>query len=212
VPDQLNQLSYTIPVSRVHPDMHAIVGLGDIALNNRVQAYSGDIVSIAPRLSVIFPTGDYKKGLGADSIGIQFNYAMSIELGKYFVTHINAGLTYTPLSKISGLYNEWRQHWTLSYNFAGSLIFLAHKNINIMVEGLCLSTESVRQRGGTYRQYNYYINPGLRFAINHESGLQVVPGIAFPVGFGSSKGDLGFFAYLSFEHPMWKPKDIPIDK
>ncbi|MRR28995.1 transporter, partial [bacterium] len=33
--------------------------------------------------------------------------------------------------------------------------------------------------------------------------LQVVPGIAFPIGFGPSKGEYGAFAYLSFEHPLF---------
>jgi len=207
VPDQLNQLSYSIPVSRVHPDAQAKTGLGDIALNYRVQAYAGPVVFIAPRLTLLLPTGDYKKGVGAGSIGIQLNYAMSLELGRYLAAHINAGFTYTPLSKITGYWRERRQHWTLSYDFAGSLVFLAHHNFNLLVEGLCVSTETVRRQGGTIRRYDYYINPGLRFAVNHASGLQVVPGIAFPVGFGSARGNWGFYTYLSFEHPMWKPKE-----
>jgi hypothetical protein len=50
------------------------------------------------------------------------------------------------------------------------------------------------------------ISPGLRYAINFKSGLQIVPGIALPIGTGSSGNKSGLFAYLSFEHPLWKPK------
>jgi hypothetical protein len=52
-----------------------------------------------------------------------------------------------------------------------------------------------------------FINPGIRYAFNFKSGLQIVPGLAVPVGIGSSKGASGLFAYLSFEHPLWKPKN-----
>jgi hypothetical protein len=50
-----------------------------------------------------------------------------------------------------------------------------------------------------------FINPGMRYAFNFKSGLQIVPGLAMPIGFGSSSGASGVFAYLSFEHPLWKP-------
>ena len=50
-----------------------------------------------------------------------------------------------------------------------------------------------------------FINPGFRYAINFKSGLQIVPGLAVPIGVGSSSGASGLFAYLSFEHPLWKP-------
>ena len=44
---------------------------------------------------------------------------------------------------------------------------------------------------------------GARYAINFESGLQIVPGIAFPIGLGSSEDEYGVFVYLSFEHPLF---------
>jgi hypothetical protein len=42
----------------------------------------------------------------------------------------------------------------------------------------------------------------LRFAIDFPSGLQIVPGLSFPIGMGPSQGDYGLFLYLSFEHPF----------
>ncbi|HZK78257.1 MAG TPA: hypothetical protein VFC35_05065 [Gemmatimonadaceae bacterium] len=46
------------------------------------------------------------------------------------------------------------------------------------------------------------ISPGVRAAFNFASGLQIVPGIAFPIGVGPSSGERGAFIYLSFEHPF----------
>jgi hypothetical protein len=45
---------------------------------------------------------------------------------------------------------------------------------------------------------------GVRGAINFASGLQIVPGVAIPIGVGPSHGDRGVFVYLSFEHPFMR--------
>jgi len=39
-------------------------------------------------------------------------------------------------------------------------------------------------------------NPGFK------NGLQIVPGVAMPIGIGPSAGETGVFLYLSFEHPF----------
>lgn len=60
--------------------------------------------------------------------------------------------------------------------------------------------------GGVERKNWFLINPGIRFAIDFESGLQIVPGLSFPLGVGPSAGEYGVFLYLSFEHPFFPPK------
>ena len=210
VPGQLNQLSYSIPVSRIHVYGTAGTGLGDVQLNYRVQAYHGAFVSFAPRLSLLFPTGNYKRGLGSGSIGIQANLPLSIHLGPYFITHLNAGGTVTPNARFLKEWRETVRYTTLNFFFGGSIIWLAHKNFNLMLEGLCTSNEVPGNLRGIMREYSYYVNPGFRFAINHESGLQIVPGLSFPVGFGSARGDWGVYVYLSFEHEAWKPGPPPV--
>jgi hypothetical protein len=47
------------------------------------------------------------------------------------------------------------------------------------------------------------LSPGFRWALNFKSGLQIVPGVAVPVGLGPSAGQRGVFLYLSFEHPLF---------
>jgi len=99
--DETHQLSYTIPINRVS-DPSRTTGLGDILLNYRYQAILKDKVAFSPRLSIILPTGDYKDGLGTDSVGIQANLPLSLEIGDNVVTHWNLGATYTPNSKEPG--------------------------------------------------------------------------------------------------------------
>ncbi len=49
-----------------------------------------------------------------------------------------------------------------------------------------------------------YLSPGVRWAHNLKSGLQIVPGIAVPIGIGPSSSDTGVLLYLSFEHTRWR--------
>jgi hypothetical protein len=46
------------------------------------------------------------------------------------------------------------------------------------------------------------LSPGLRGAVDFPSGLQVVPGLAVPIGVGPSHGEREVLFYLSFEHPF----------
>ncbi|MDO8743718.1 MAG: hypothetical protein Q7J76_01240, partial [Candidatus Brocadiaceae bacterium] len=73
---------------------------------------------------------------------------------------------------------------------------------NLICEAVWNSPESVQADGTKTRNDTLFINPGARFAINFESGLQMVPGISFPIGFGPSKNEYGVLLYLSFEHPL----------
>lgn len=100
VPDETHQFSYTIPVTRLANP--GTTGVGDIVLNYRYQAVLKEHVALAPRLSVILPTGDYKKNLGAGATGMQTILPLSLELSEQFVTHFNLDATYTPSSKEAG--------------------------------------------------------------------------------------------------------------
>jgi hypothetical protein len=86
------------------------------------------------------------------------------------------------------------------------MILLLYKNFNFMFEVAGSTTLIKTSDNNTHTSNSLFINPGFRYAINFKSGLQIVPGMAVPVGLGSSKGASGVFAYLSFEHPFWKPR------
>jgi hypothetical protein len=198
VPKQTHQLSYTIPVlHQSSPDNSS--GIGDIALNYRYQAVAKEHIALAPRLSVILPTGDYKKGLGTDSVGIQANIPLSVELTDRFVTHWNLGATYTPQSRETG----GAKADTTAFNYGASVIYLASENFNLMLEAVGTSGDIVQPDGSLQTASTFFINPGVRFAINFKSGLQIVPGLSMPIGIGPSRGEYGGLGYLSFEHPLF---------
>lgn len=198
VPKQAHQLSYTIPVLHM-ADPDNASGIGDIALNYRYQAILKEHIALSPRLSVILPTGDYKKGHGTDSVGIQCNIPLSVELTDRFVTHWNLGATYTPRSREAG----GAKADTTAFNYGASLIYLASENFNLMLEAVGTSGDVVQPDGSLQTASTFFINPGVRFAINFKSGLQIVPGVSMPIGIGPSRGEYGGLGYLSFEHPLF---------
>jgi len=197
VPDEKNQLSYTIPLS--HFGEPSETGLGDILLNYRYQLVQKETVAVSPRFALILPTGDYKKGMGAGTYGYQVNIPLSMILSKNLVTHWNAGTTNTPGSKEPG----GARVETIGYNLGASAVWLVSENFNLLTEVVWNSFQLVRTDGSKNNSETCFINPGMRFALNYKSGLQVVPGLAFPIGVGESKNEYGVFLYLSFEHPLF---------
>lgn len=148
VPKETHQFSYTIPVVHMTDPTNSS-GIGDIALNYRYQAVLKDHIALAPRFSVILPTGDYKKGHGTDSVGLQANIPLSVELTDKFVTHWNFGATYTPSSREPG----GAKADTTAFNYGVSLIYLATENFNLMLEAHCGAIPYNRQDRETIRSF-----------------------------------------------------------
>lgn len=59
---QTHQFSYVVPVMKLG-DAEDETGLGDVLLNYRYQMLNTDLIALAPRFTLIVPTGDYKKEL-----------------------------------------------------------------------------------------------------------------------------------------------------
>ena len=175
---QKHQLSYTIPFQR-GGNQSRYSGFGDVAINYRYQLLPADArVALAPRISLLIPTGSEAHGLGSGALGVQLNVPLSAKLGSSFVSHWNAGLTAIPD--------------VTTYNAGASVIWLASPVFNILCEAIWLDQTT----GGRAM----ILNPGVRWAHNFASGLQIVPGIAYGVGLGPSRGERSAFFYLSFEH------------
>jgi hypothetical protein len=175
-------------------------GLGDTAINYRYQLVDNDRVAVSPRVSVLLPTGKSTDGLGTGGVGIQTNLPVSVRVANKVVTHWNVGATMTPVTK-----NEaGDKAFTKGFNAGQSTIWLMNQRFNILVETAWNSYESVISKGHKETNYGLLVNPGVRWAHNFKSGLQIVPGISFPIGVGPSRGDRGVFFYLSFEHPFKK--------
>ena len=178
---QRHQLSLTLPVERIGGGGATVTGIGDIALNYRYQLVGGEgAVAVAPRLSLVTPTGSEAKGLGSGAFGVQLNLPISVTLAPRFVAHGNAGWSTTAGAD--------------EYGLGASVVWLTGPTFNVLVEAVWSRAEG----GGEA----LVLNPGVRWAHNFASGLQIVPGIAIPVFFGEDDENVGIFFYLSFEHPF----------
>ena len=195
---QRHQLSTTF--AAVSPGAFASgAGLGDSLLNYRYQLVgSGETrYAIAPRLSLIIPTGGARMGRGFGGMGMQLNLPASIVLNRHFVTHWNAGTTIIP----SAADSAGDRARISGYNLGQSVVWLARPRFNVLCETSWATMQSVTGPGRVDRVRTLFLNPGIRWAHNFGSGLQIVPGIAVPIGVGPSGGDRGILLYLSFEHP-----------
>jgi hypothetical protein len=140
--------------------------------------------------------------LGEGVVGYQVSLPVSYLVSRKFVTHYNLGLTVVPGAKNpdGSTFNQT----VLNYGF--SIINLFRKTFNFMLEGVG-SMSIVKEDDLKPKIANsIIINPGIRYAVNFKSGLQIVPGLAVPIGLDAINGQVGIFGYLSFEHPLWKPK------
>jgi hypothetical protein len=195
VSGQKHQLSATIPVLN-----NGATGIGDIAINYRYQAVFRSRIAFSPRFSVLLPTGNYEKGLGSSAIGYQVNMPFSYLLSPKIVTHYNAGVTITPRAKnLDGSKAD-----ITTFNYGLSMIFLFRSNFNFMLEVAGNTTSISGSNLANIENNTLVISPGMRYAINLKSGLQIVPGVAYPIGVGPIKGKNSLFTYLSFEHNVRK--------
>ena len=195
---QRHQLSITLPIQRSEAPTGA-TGLGDVALNYRIQlAGTQGAVAVAPRVSLLLPTGSVSKSHGSGGVGIQMNLPVSVLVHRKFVTHWNAGGTLIPAARDA----SGARARLLGVNLGASGVWLVANRVNLLVETLWTRVESVTGAGRTSAGHAWWINPGIRWAHDFHSGLQIVPGISFPVGVGPSHGEYGLLIYLSFEHPF----------
>lgn len=193
-----HQLSYTIPIARL-AGASAATGLGDIFINYRYQLVgdSDAAVALAPRLSVLLPTGSARRQLGAGGAGVQLGIPLSVVLSPRFQVNGNAGGTWIPSAR-----NERGQRaGTLGYNLGASVIWRGNSRLDVMLEAIWTLLETPSGPGLVKADRTAFISPGLRWAYNLPNGLQVVPGFAVPIGVGPTH-DRSVLLYLSFEHPF----------
>lgn len=190
---QTHQLSYSIPYAWL--DGNAARGAGDIAIHYRYQL-GGDNswAALSPRVTVIFPTGNEKKGLGAGKTAYQLNLPVSKRIGASWIVHFNAGATVMP-----GVSAGTKKETLRNYNAGGSLIWLVKSSFNVMLEFASVFEDEISD-GKVRNQATYVINPGLRYAHNI-GNLQIVPGLGVPIELNGDKTK-SLFLYLSLEHPF----------
>jgi hypothetical protein len=185
-------------------------GLGDLMLNYRYQLLKDEEgtwqPAVAPRFSLILPTGDENRGLGTGQLGYQCNLPVSKQL-EPFAFHFNAGFTYTPHVSTE-LFPGWRSPGINlhSYNLGGSVIYLASYEVNFLLECVAFFNEDLDDTGRRTRSTEIILNPGVRWAVYTDESVQCVLGVGVPLGLSKDAPDYGIFGYLSVEHAFKKKK------
>lgn len=195
-----HQISVTAPFSSL-PSEHAR-GPGDLLINYRYQLFTKeDGTAVAPRFSVILPSGDSARGLGLGGRGFQINVPASRRLSDHWITHWNAGFT----AQSAKVTNTGVQQTLTAYNVGASLIWLTAPTYNFMLEYTTNFGSELDDSGRKTRFTDLVVGPGFRYAINR-GALQIVPGIGLPVSIRDGEPRWGVLFYLSFEHPIASDK------
>ncbi|HEU4827840.1 MAG TPA: hypothetical protein VFT04_01460 [Gemmatimonadales bacterium] len=191
-----HQLGYTLPVL----DAGLGTGIGDVGINYRVQAIGNPDASLllAPRVTLLLPTGSHADGRGAGGAGVQLNLPLTYVLAPRLVTHWNAGTTLVP----SAAAPSGGAASTTSVNLGVGVVWLVRRSVNLLLESVWTSDAAAAGEGMTIREESAWLSPGIRAAFN-AGGVQVVPGLAYVIGIGPSRGE-SLFLYLSLEHAFSK--------
>jgi len=203
---QDHQFSYTIPSFHEVDDGSRVSGVGDILLNYRYQLlYEGDSKpAVAPRFSLILPTGNRLGGTGNNVVGYQFNLPVSKKITDRIALHGNAGATVYPHVKapvdLNG--NSGRKSLT-SANLGGSAIYALFPRFHLMLEWVGTFDQDFSDSGKRQRSFLSTMSPGFRTAIVNEDKLQIVTGAAMPIGLNRKTDNLAAFLYLSIEHDLF---------
>ena len=197
-----HQLSFGIGLA--HTRSRIGLRASDLEMNYRYQllGMAEDArVLLAPRLSLVLPTGTVREGTGRGGTGFSAGMPLSIVLAPRVTTHTNVGVTYFPkLDAGDGL-----DAHGLDAAVGQSVIWFARPTLHLMLESLWTREETrvtpLDGRRLESAEESFLLSPGIRKAFNLRSGAQLVPGIAFPIEMtGELSKKPGVFVYLSFEH------------
>lgn len=199
---QRHQLSYGVPILHDSGITGGSTGIGDLALNYRLQLLGGGDARVwmAPRISAVLPTGQWRNGRGSGSPGVEFALPTSIAVTPRLTAHLNAGLALHPSGRNTG----GARATTVDLKAGLSAIYMLGPTINLMVESVVQGDDAITGPGQTLRGSAVLVSPGVRWAHNFSSGLQIVPGVAYAIGLGSASDQSALLVYLSLEHPFKK--------
>jgi hypothetical protein len=208
---EMHQFSFTLPFVTFFAEPDGGLpeeqgGWSDVALNYRYQLLKEDegTPAIAPRISVILPTGDEGRGLGTGEVGYEFLLPISKELDP-FAFHINAGFAVTPDVSVPLGNGQTSPGRDLRSCFLGaSAIWLATYDFNVLLEFFTVWDEGLDETGRRDRTTEVVISPGVRYALFTGEEVQWVIGGAVPVGLSKDAPDIGMFLYMSVEHNFLK--------
>ena len=203
---QDHQFSYTIPSYHLVENGDRQNGIGDVFVSYRYQLLEEDETkpAFAPRFSLILPSGNRKRGTGHGVVGYEWGLPFSKKVNGQFALHANFGLTYLPKARApresGGLSSK---HSLVSYNLGASAIYAVLRRVHFMLEWLGDFEEAIDDDGSTRRSFEPVLSPGVRAAIVDQPMLQIIAGVAAPIGLNRKADNYGALIYLSIEHDLF---------
>jgi DtxR family Mn-dependent transcriptional regulator len=201
-PSMAHQLSYTVALAHADDE----TGPADVLLNYRYQLFEEGPgrAAVSPRVSLIVPSGDDARGLGAGGWGWQFNVPVSKQVGEFYL-HGNAGLTWFPSLSTDRYpavgFAPAEDVGVASPFLGGSAIYRVRQMFNVMLETIVEWREEVVAASLTERGTVFVLSPGARGGWNL-GDKQLVVGAALPVTRAGGETSIGVFTYLSYELPF----------
>jgi DtxR family Mn-dependent transcriptional regulator len=200
VVSQAHQFSFTLPFA----SLQDANGIGDLLLNYRYQLWTEapGRPAFSPRVSLVLPTGDHRRGLGDGSMGLQVNLPFSKQRQDLYF-HWNAGFTllpgvssdrFPPLIAVDDVS-------LFTPAVSGSAIWRVRPMLNVMVESVLEWPEELIAPGLTDRFTAFTLAPGARGGWN-VGEHQLILGAAVPITWTPGAADAGVFFYFSYELPF----------
>lgn len=197
-----NQLSLQVPWIRTDSAIGTSTsGPGDVTIGYRRQLGGGDRRwAVAPRVSLLLPTGDPASGTGAGGVGLQLGFPLTLALGEKIVTHTNVFATATLDARTpAGSHGD-----LLALGVGQGVVWNLHPRVNVTLESVWTRSRGFgpESAGSSVPTSTWVVSPGVQVMVDLPGGFPVVPGIAFPVGVGPSRGERGVVLFLGFQHAL----------
>ncbi|HEX8432076.1 MAG TPA: hypothetical protein VF625_12335, partial [Longimicrobium sp.] len=121
---------------------------------------------------------------------VEFEAALPVSyaFGRGWTSNSNVGVSFTPGDD------------EVSFTVGEGIMRRVGRSLNLMVEALYSSEESPIP--GDETEGGVFVIPGFQYAFDLSPRVQLVPGVAVPIGLGKAEGERGLFLYLSIEHPI----------
>jgi len=188
-----HQLGYAVCFGK----QGSAAGLGDVIFNYRYQLVEDEgAVTAAPRLSLLLPAGDPRRGLGAGGVGVLANLPLSFRLSGWLAAHANVGGSLTP----SGRDGDGQPSRAWSFVLGQSVVLAPSRFANLLVEAQWVRGEVVAA-GQARRADALLLSPGLRAGLDLGT-VKAVVGVAAPIGLGPSRGQTSVIGYFSLDTPF----------
>lgn len=196
-----HQAGFTLPITIYQ---NTGDGVGDLFLDYRFQLLKRSAwVAIAPRFSLILPTGSPSKNLGYGTVGLQMNWAFSRLWNKHIVTHLNIGGTLLPYAKQYLSSGDSERNFLGGFNAGASAAWMLNKHFNMVLEFVGNMGSEIANSRNTNVYGQYILNPGMSTSIDIGS-VEIVPGLSAPLSWNRGDFQPGIFFYLSVQNPFRK--------